>query len=1286
MKPSSLSTSRNKNALKRAGMVGVSFEQDDEEQAILNQRNERLSRDQTEDDDDLFQAQERFFKQQSEPAASVTKKSKFALEREKKKKEEANAASNAPKSVLSIFNNLNIVERDVQTKSVIPPSLPTQPQAFPTLKQPTLTFLGRKRVQPEKQSVQQSHKDEMNISDEDTVTQHDVKPTEGLSEADAIDQESDRMLSKMSKLEIEEAKSQLMKQFDPSIINMLKNRGAEKKLKKQHLPKHFPPQSEGKTSQTRNDTSMLSAEERKEIAEKDISEIIDKIKESLNPKELKNIKEEEEKLKWIVGGEEFQESEEEKNDKSKFKPLRFDLEGNIVDQSKEYPSHSGLFHHGRDQNMAGYTILEIFQLIRSSVITQRIINIKLLNQIILKSSSSEKIELLIYLEEKYELFKTIFWFGYADALNASATVLHKNLSLIRATSELFRTILSCSLQMQQDEFDIIERNSFNYFLTDVNNTVSEKIDFVRKYEKDVTPCLISNMVTILECEDDPDLRYHVIESLIILSRYSLSIATKISNEMTKKKAFKQLTSSNLFINTTELTQFALLISNLSRHGKNICERLIKNTDVIDIAKKNMIICSSPSKTVADSQLLLCTELLSIVTCCTSYKMLDIMHLFCEEMFPNLVALIQLPFAKSFQKSQCATELSQTCLNLLQVYMTSKSSLSFPSFEDKDEVDENSIGHLENFALSDCPLLAIKSLTVEKDSLCIRFLYFICTFYDNFYCNPNSDFHRFIAKEDIDKTSQLLMVMKRVENRTWYTELYNWGQKSIDQLKDLNVSKEHFATVSNLLSNISSIVTLCYFCAKSFKHMFTILFDELHFEHLLSRLYDEVFQKYLFNKDFFSFAAESPNPLRTKFYILRERFFNMTYYLLKLYSYEKTKLSSLFTQDQICNLGLFSAALLDPFNIRGDRSIFFFILQTYVLQFNPTFLNYLDKDAFDMSTIKEINDIVESNNLQVGAPSIPKEHISVTPTNWMYSAIEHYYINRLDETKNIPLIMDNLKFITSLSYGTNYRSILNELNQGVNTSFTRFSNQGNFINVFFPKVIQFANMMKVFLLDSSIFFVESIQNVLQTWIDIYYYEQYTIQINQSQKVAQTPNNPFHGFANMASMEDIFCQMFKDFVEHQVSASFNQLTFSQFVLSFFIHTNIWNSKYRMYIANEMSAKQINFLRADESWLEKLQVFPSESDLDLIILYLKKFISPLTLEEINSSFMYRYMIHHIVNSIPSLSVEWKIENREVLSSLMEAISNEKVKDFILSKIAQRDGVGVQGLLMAYKTNKYL
>ncbi|KAF0981609.1 hypothetical protein FDP41_012266 [Naegleria fowleri] len=1284
MKPSSQSSRSNKNALKRAGMVGVSFEHNEEEESILNQRNERFSRNQMEDDD-LFQAQERFFKQQSEPAASVTKKSKFALEREKKKKEEANTSSDVPKSGLSIFNNLNIVERDVKTKSVVPPSLPTQPQAFPTLKQPSLTFLGRKRTQPEKQIVQQTHNDAMNISDDDKVlTQQDVKPTEGLSEADAIDQESDRMISKMTKQEIEEAKAQLMKQFDPSIINMLKNRGAEKQQKKQNLSKHAPPHTAAITSQPRKDASL---DERKEIAEKDISEIIEKIKESLNPKELKNIKEEEEKLKWIVGGEEIQESEEEKNDKSKFKPLRFDLEGNIVDQSKEYPTHSGLFHHGRDQNMAGYTILEIFQLIRSSVITQRIINIKLLNQIILKTSKSEKSELLIYLEEKYELFKTIFWFGYADALNASATVLHKNLNLIRATSELLRTILSCCFQMQQDEFDVIEQNSFNYFLYDVNNMVSEKIDFVRKYEKDVTPCLISNMVTILECEDDPDLRSHVLESLIILSRYSLSIATKISNEMTKKKAFKQLTSLNLFTDTTEVTQFALLISNLSRHGKNICERLIKNTEVIEIAKKIITICSSSSKTLSEYQMIACKELLSVVTSCTSYKMLDIMHLFCEEMFPNLVTLIQLPFAKSLQKSKDATELSRSCLNLLQVYMTSKLSLSFPSFEDKDEVDENSIGHLENFALSDCPLLAIKALNIEKESLCIRFLYFICTFYDNFYCNPNSDFHRFIAKEEIDKTSQLLMVMKRVENRSWYTELYNWGQRSIDQLKNLNGSKEHFAIVTNLLSNISSIVTLCYFCAKSFKHMFTILFDELHFEHLLSRLYEEVFQKYLFNKDLFSFASESSNPLQTKFYVLRERFFNMTYYLLKLYSYEKTKLSSLFTQDQICNLGLFSAALLDPFNIRGDRSIFFFILQTYVLQFNPTFLNYLDKEAFDISTGKEANDIiVESNNLQVGTPSIPKENISVTPTNWIYSAIEHYYINRLDETKNIPLIMDNLKFITILSYGTNYRSLLNELNQGINTS-TLLSAQGKFIDIFFTKVIQFANMMKVFLLDSSIFFVESIQNVLQTWIDIYYYEQYSTQINQSRKVAQIPSNPFHGFANMASMEDMFFQMFKDFVDHQVSASFNQLTFSQYVLSFFIHTNIWGSKYRIHICNEMSAKQINFLRADEQWLERLEVFPSESDVDLIILYLKKFISPLTLEEINSSFMYRYMIHHIVNSIPSLSVvEWKIENREVLSSLMEAISNEQVKDFILTKIARCNGVNLQELLREFKTRKYM
>ncbi|EFC50446.1 predicted protein [Naegleria gruberi] len=888
-------------------------------------------------------------------------------------KEQRASQNDAPKNILRIFNNTTIVERDISKSSITLPTIPSQPQPFPTLKQPTLTFLGRRKKQEEKTKPLEKSKQTLAPTIEKPVLEKIEKlkhvQNERVSEEDSIDKESDKMLSEMSNEEIQEAQEQILKNFDSSLINLLKNRGLKKKQAKEKStfnPKDITPKEPVKMSQ----------EEKKEIIEKDITEIIEKIKDSLNPSELKNVKDEEEKLKWIVGGQEIiAESEEEKKDNSRFKPLRFDLEGNVIDKNKEYHVQSGLYHHGGDQSEAGYTILEIFQLIRSSVINQRIINIKLLSSIIKKIGSNNSFELIEYLESKYELFKTIFWFGYADATNGSPTVLHKNLNLITVTSELVRTLLS-TLYSKQDEINqMITRDSFDFGLHTLNNSISEKVDIIKKYEKDITQHVISDMVSILECEDDNTLLECVLDCLALFSRYSLTVASKIVQEMLKKFAFKGFNSSLFYKSPRLATNYAKMCSALACHGKNICERIIKNTNIIDISKQYLTLCLSEQN---EELLEFCNELVSFIVACTSYKIVSVMHLFCQEMFPNLVTIIQLAFKKNHQ----AIRLSKHCLFLMQVYMESKSALSFPSFEDKDEVDENSIGHLENFILEDCPLLAVKALKSGMESLCIRFLYFICTFYDNFYCNPNSDFARFISKDDIDTTSQILMVMKRVENRVFYQEIYQWAELILNQLESLENSADNFETITKLLANITSVVTICYFSSKSFKHLFGVLYNDIHFESLLLRIYNSVFTKYLFTKEFYSKSLFSENPLRYKYFILRERFFNLSFYFLKLYTYEKTRLKDLISSDQICNLALFTSSLLEPIKFKGDRYLFFYILQTFVLNYHPTLLNYLDKDLFEVSQSEsEKDNIIESNNIQVGAPFHSQEFEPTSP-NWM----------------------------------------------------------------------------------------------------------------------------------------------------------------------------------------------------------------------------------------------------------------------------------------------------------------
>lgn len=54
-------------------------------------------------------------------------------------------------------------------------------------------------------------------------------------------------------------------------------------------------------------------------------------------------------------------------------------------ESLSLPVHLGLHHHGEQPDLAGYTLKEIFLLCRSTIPAQRVINLKLLGNIIFNS-------------------------------------------------------------------------------------------------------------------------------------------------------------------------------------------------------------------------------------------------------------------------------------------------------------------------------------------------------------------------------------------------------------------------------------------------------------------------------------------------------------------------------------------------------------------------------------------------------------------------------------------------------------------------------------------------------------------------------------------------------------------------------------------------------------------------------------------------------------------------------------------------------------------------------------
>ncbi|RUS27606.1 hypothetical protein BC938DRAFT_483001 [Jimgerdemannia flammicorona] len=69
--------------------------------------------------------------------------------------------------------------------------------------------------------------------------------------------------------------------------------------------------------------------------------------------------------------------------------LRFDFVGTILDQAAAVPVHKGLHHHGEDPDLAGYTLPELFHLMRSQVPSQRVIALNTVARVLAKVGRGE---------------------------------------------------------------------------------------------------------------------------------------------------------------------------------------------------------------------------------------------------------------------------------------------------------------------------------------------------------------------------------------------------------------------------------------------------------------------------------------------------------------------------------------------------------------------------------------------------------------------------------------------------------------------------------------------------------------------------------------------------------------------------------------------------------------------------------------------------------------------------------------------------------------------------------
>ncbi|KAL7748874.1 hypothetical protein RI367_005787 [Sorochytrium milnesiophthora] len=165
-------------------------------------------------------------------------------------------------------------------------------------------------------------------------------------------------MAQMTDTDIEQAKSQLLQQFGPGVVDMLRRKAAAK----------YAPPGDASSSSSANPASPNEAEDLRLLHDK------------YYPNEVIEY----DKLAWtgLTDDTEPVPSAAPQGAAPEETPSqRFDFNGNIV-RGAFVPIHLGLHHHGDEPDQAGYTLAEILHLMRSKWPGQRSLSLKMLSAIV----------------------------------------------------------------------------------------------------------------------------------------------------------------------------------------------------------------------------------------------------------------------------------------------------------------------------------------------------------------------------------------------------------------------------------------------------------------------------------------------------------------------------------------------------------------------------------------------------------------------------------------------------------------------------------------------------------------------------------------------------------------------------------------------------------------------------------------------------------------------------------------------------------------------------------------
>ncbi|KAF6039630.1 RPAP1 [Bugula neritina] len=287
-----------------------------------------------------------------------------------------------------------------------------------------------------------------------------------------ISKENEEKISHMSHEEIIEQQKKLAAMFDTSLLEKLKNRKKGSGISSVS----FKP-----TTDRNNPAPLITENSEKPVAtiQKDI---VDPISSSdlpfkLDDKWLHMDQLEHEKLRWLKPLDEHKKNK--KGIKEKLS-ARFDFTGEVVNPEEPVGAASGLHHHGDEPEAAGYTLEELYILVRSLNAAQKVLALATLSNVLRKAKSGHYLYLLnnsivnsllqadivlllrYALDEKSELV-------VAAAVNAWHSLLcqqqdTKSLELLSCsmTGHLVPELVAVDVSPPTTEEEIIEREEEQY--------------------------------------------------------------------------------------------------------------------------------------------------------------------------------------------------------------------------------------------------------------------------------------------------------------------------------------------------------------------------------------------------------------------------------------------------------------------------------------------------------------------------------------------------------------------------------------------------------------------------------------------------------------------------------------------------------------------------------------------------------------------------------------------------------------------------------------------------------